>query len=57
MVEIENINAEIIATINNNEIKTKAVEIVKENKEKFTKKKIYLENKEEQLYVKKVESK
>lgn len=55
-VYIKNLNEETIATIKSTESETKAIEVVKENVEKFTKKSINLiKNSEGKIYVKSVE--
>ena len=54
-IYIKDLNHNIIATIKSNDGKTKSIEVVKENIDKFTTKKIILEkDKNENLYVRQV---
>lgn len=54
-IEIKNLNNEIIATLSNNETDANIIQIVKNNIDKFNKKKITLDKKDnEQLIIKKV---
>lgn len=55
-IYIKDLNHNIIATIKSNDGETKSIEVVKENIDKFTTKKIILEkDKNENLYVRQVE--
>lgn len=56
-VIIKNLDNEEIGRVGINDSETKMQEIVKNNIDRFTKKKIYLRNKEEKLTVQKVENK
>ena len=52
---VKNLKEEIIATLDTNEVERKTIEVLKNNMEKFTTKKITLKYKNEQIYVEKVE--
>ena len=54
-VIIKNVNEEIIETLNNEDIDNKIIDILKENKEKFTIKKLILKYNKQKIYVQKVE--
>lgn len=54
-VLVKNLKEEIIATLDTNEVERKTIEVLKNNMEKFTTKKITLKYKNEQIYVEKVE--
>lgn len=54
-ISIKNLNEEIIAEISSEETESNIVQIIKNNIDKFSKKKITLENNNEKLIVKKVE--
>ena len=55
-IYIKNLNQETIATIKSNEGETRAIEVVKENIDKFTTKKVkIIKDKEEKLFVESVE--
>lgn len=54
-IYIKNLNQEIVATIKSNESETRAIEVVKENIDKFTTKKVKLiKNSEEKIFVESV---
>ena len=54
-IYIKNLNQEIIATIKSNESETKAIEVVKENIDKFTTKNVTLVEDSGKIYVESVE--
>lgn len=55
-IYIKNLNQETVATIKSNESETRAIEVVKENIDKFTTKKVkIIKDKEEKLFVESVE--
>jgi hypothetical protein len=54
-VLVKNLKEEIIATLDTNEVERKTIEVLKNNMEKFTTRKITLKYKNEQIYVEKVE--
>lgn len=55
-IYIKNLNKETVATIKSNEGETRAIEVVKENIDKFTTKKVkIIKDKEEKLFVESVE--
>ena len=54
-VIIKNLNEEIIETLDTQDIDNKVIDVLKENKEKFTTKKIILKFDKERMYVQKVE--
>ena len=54
-VEIKNINEEIIASIDSGQVDVNGIDLVKENKDRFTKKRIFLKVDRNQIFVTKVE--
>lgn len=53
-IEIKNLKNETVAIVSNTDSETKVLETVKDNIDKFTKKKILLEMKSENLYIRQV---
>ena len=54
-VEIKNINDEMIASVDSNQVDVKGIDLVKENKDRFTKKRIFLKVEGDKIFVTKVE--
>lgn len=54
-IYIRNLDEEIVSTIKSNESETRAIEVVKENIEQFSTKKIKLKKESEKLYIESVE--
>ena len=54
-VEIKNTKEEMIASIDSNQVDELAIDLVKENKSRFSKKKVFLKKQEENIYVIKIE--
>lgn len=54
-VEIKNINDEMIASVDSNQVDVKGIDLVKENKDRFTKKRIFLKVEGDKKFVTKVE--
>ncbi len=54
-VEIKNINDEMIASVDSNQVDVKGIDLVKENKDRFTKKRIFLKVDGDKIFVTKVE--
>lgn len=54
-VEIKNTKEEMIASIDSNQVDELAIDLVKENKSRFSKKKVFLKKQEENIYVIRIE--
>ena len=54
-VEIKDINDEMIASVDSNQVDVKGIDLVKENKDRFTKKRIFLKVEGDKIFVTKVE--
>lgn len=54
-VYVKNLNEEVIATLDTQEVERKTIEVLKNNEDRFTTKKIILKNNNEKIYVEKIE--